>query len=74
MDGCGNCKFYEHRPNTQQGGNCRRHPPQIIDALVDSSHAHDDDGAEPVIAWASRFPIVDVSDWCGEWRVGPSEN
>jgi hypothetical protein len=74
MESCGNCRFYEHR-NIDIGGDCRRSPPIIVDALIAPVQTGEASAveAEPLIMWASRFPIVDVADWCGEWRVGPSE-
>jgi hypothetical protein len=74
VESCGNCRFYEHR-SIDIGGDCRRNPPTIVNALITPQQAiaSASSEAEPIVMWASRFPIVDVADWCGEWRVGSDE-
>jgi hypothetical protein len=51
---CGECAFYDpSKPLRHNGGLCRRNPP-----VPGTNHWHSHQG----------FPLVDVDDWCGEWR------
>jgi hypothetical protein len=46
---------------------CRTHPPSICHTLI-----ADDDGADcfaESVWYVTHFPVVDKTDWCGEWAV-----
>lgn len=51
---CGTCRSFKANENNPPFGHCKRFPPQII--VVDD--------------WPnSRFPAVEGSDYCDEWRL-----
>ncbi len=73
---CGDCRYFEPasqaaqaeqlvharsdlyaRERTGQAGECRRHAPTF--AAAAASHG--------------RWPIVGITDWCGEWKSRSNE-
>ena len=66
MGECGGCKWYAPDAPDAHGspvseGECRRYPPVVVvrEAALP--------GAEVV----TRFPVVQLSYWCGEWELNP---
>lgn len=59
---CENCRFYrpvkdiEDKPGI---GECRRFPPTV--AMTSDFEGMGD--------WQQAFPMVESSDWCGEYRT-----
>lgn len=54
-DTCGHCRFYRAPEAFEKGsaGECRRHPPTVA--------------ARPGAIGVSEWPVVEVSDWCGDF-------
>lgn len=52
MPKCGGCAFFQSEPG-EDAGYCRRYPPQVVSS---------EDGEY------SAFPVVEVPDFCGEFR------
>ena len=69
---CSNCRFWI-AIHSEAGGDCRRHPPRIIET---AARADMDESVRcgeaatfdrSVASMASRFPATDGMDWCGEY-------
>lgn len=62
---CGVCQFFlEIRGNACEG-ECHRRPPQIVSEFTKSEKMLPIIG--DLISYATRFPIVDADEWCGEF-------
>lgn len=72
MDECGICRYFgKHSSADNDLGECRRYPPSIVSALV--IPLRDSEGNAYNVsdnkADATQFPILHVSDLCGEFTV-----
>jgi len=61
--GCGDCRFFAAEGEGR--GECRRRPPTIVDSI--SNARIEEYGITGSIFEATRWPVVQVSDWCGEY-------
>lgn len=52
MPKCGSCAFFQSESG-DEAGYCRRYPPKVVSS---------EEGEY------SAFPVVEVADWCGEFR------
>ena len=59
---CGNCRFFNPGANGQ--GECRRHGPQTV-----HSPAEDRLTQRKFLQGFSYWPVVDLSQWCGEHQA-----
>lgn len=56
-ENCGNCKHY-------MDGECHRHAPKPI------LHGQmDQDSLDSMDSYSVAWPVLDSSDWCGEWEI-----
>ena len=53
---CGNCKFFKQ-------DTCRRYPPSTQAMGLDAAGE---------MKWRTDWPDVGASDWCGEYKQGPT--
>ena len=74
MQNCKNCKYFDVYENQTHGG-CHRYPPQnephtliwMINELYKDSGVVDGELIEVSSVWWG-FPIVEDSDYCGEFK------
>jgi len=67
LDNCEGCKFWSDAGNDT--GECRRYPPMILQPTsLEILSITTPDVVDEQIERLSRWPIVDASDWCGEWK------
>ena len=60
-DECGNCLFFDDKPEAvPDGGFCRCFPPTAIIGMTQAGPQ----------ALGSTFPPTQRKSWCGEWRQG----
>lgn len=55
---CECCFFF--RPKKETEGRCHRFPPKNV--------LHEAEGDLGVDEFKAEFPIVEIDDWCGEYR------
>jgi hypothetical protein len=66
MGFCQQCRFFLKL--SIEYGSCRRYPPQVI-------AKHEKDFEKPAIRYQSfDFPVVRISDWCGEFQKKSEED
>lgn len=67
VDGCHSCACWKAYSRNPELGECRRHPPRIIDCRITEV----EDGylaSIDQIQDATYFPVTNVDAWCGEFR------
>jgi hypothetical protein len=65
MDKCENCKFYKPDENDNSFGECRRHPPQVIEKDECYDYTHNRYRRISV----TKFPFVLLDEYCGEYKA-----
>lgn len=63
---CADCQFFQPGADNPQVGECRRHAPSPVQfgQLNVQLLRHDIHENEADAVW----PLVDASEWCGEWE------
>ena len=64
MVNCQTCKHWV-REHGSDSGDCRRRSPRLIVAQFQTTEDGDTPDADAI------WPIVDATDWCGEWEPIP---
>lgn len=65
---CVNCKYYDNvDEKTKLLGECRRHPPQVVESMI--LKRHKSDNLYDSIYYATHHPIVRMNSMCGEWKA-----
>ena len=67
---CADCKFWEARSSDL--GECRRHPPVLLTAILDVEEApvtpEVDPGDLENMLIHSAWPVTNFALWCGEFK------
>lgn len=61
---CCNCAF-SRRIGRTDSLYCQRNPPQITPFFLNDD---EDETNDVIIAKATKYPVVDEGDFCGEWK------
>ncbi|MEG3144239.1 hypothetical protein U1839_06190 [Sphingomonas sp. RT2P30] len=77
---CGGCRFWDEDTHYRSAdgfglGDCRRHPPVVVDCLV-KARTNDDVDTTPTsgaVVGASLWPVTGRTDWCGEFESSEPE-
>lgn len=65
---CRDCAFFLQKSKDGEVGDCRRHPPTIIEKVLHDRYEGREAPDEEDILQATAFPCVVDSWFCGEFR------